>query len=280
MKLILTREVAGLGLAGDIVEVADGYGRNFLVPRGAAISWTKGAEKQIAQIRAPATPARSATSATPARSRPTSRSCRSSLGARAGKDGRLFGSITAADIAAAVKDAGGPILDRKRIQIDGHIKTTGSHTVTVDLHPDVVASRAGHRRGGLTHRTALTDHGPAPLESHGLPARSPARGHGPRRARRVRAVAETARAQTREFSFVHRLCHRGRPRCVGPEPVSSVIIHSAVHRTSTGAAAIPTTMSTRPSTASIWPVPPGGPSVARRTPRTTARTRNCRTTRY
>jgi large subunit ribosomal protein L9 len=62
------------------------------------------------------------------------------LGARAGKDGRLFGSITAADVASAVKDAGGPTLDRKRIQIDGHIKTTGTHTVTVDLHPDVVAS--------------------------------------------------------------------------------------------------------------------------------------------
>ena len=51
MKLILTREVPGLGLAGDIVEVADGYGRNFLVPRGAAINWTKGAEKQISQIK-------------------------------------------------------------------------------------------------------------------------------------------------------------------------------------------------------------------------------------
>src|SRR5438445_622551 len=63
-----------------------------------------------------------------------------SLEARAGRDGRLFGSVTTTDIAAAVKDAGGPVLDRKRIQIDGHIKSTGTHTVTVDLHPDVVAS--------------------------------------------------------------------------------------------------------------------------------------------
>ncbi|WP_375491361.1 50S ribosomal protein L9 [uncultured Jatrophihabitans sp.] len=140
MKLILTREVAGLGLAGDIVEVADGYGRNFLVPRGAAISWTKGAEKQIVQIRR-ARDAREIRDLGHAREIKTDlEKLTVSLGARAGKDGRLFGSITTADVANAVKDAGGPTLDRKRIQIDGHIKTTGSHVVTVDLHPDVVAS--------------------------------------------------------------------------------------------------------------------------------------------
>lgn len=140
MKLILTREVAGLGLAGDIVEVADGYGRNFLVPRGAAISWTKGAEKQITQIKR-------AQDAREIRDLGHAQEIKSKLeklsvavDARAGSDGRLFGSITTSDIASAVKDAGGPILDRKRIQIDGHIKSTGTHTVTVDLHPDVVAS--------------------------------------------------------------------------------------------------------------------------------------------
>ena len=149
MKLILTREVAGLGLAGDIVEVADGYGRNFLVPRGAAISWIKGAEKQIAQIKR-ARDAREIRDLGHAREiKADLEKLSVSLGARAGKDGRLFGSITAADIAAAVKDAGGPVLDRKRIQIDGHIKTTGSHTITVDLHPDVVASVPVRGRGGL-----------------------------------------------------------------------------------------------------------------------------------
>ncbi len=142
MKLILTREVAGLGLAGDIVVVADGYGRNFLVPRGAAISWSKGAEKQIAQIKR-SRDAREIRDLGHAREIKTDLEKLSvSLGARAGKDGRLFGSITAADVATAVKDAGGPTLDRKRILIDGHIKTTGTHTVTVDLHPDVVASVA------------------------------------------------------------------------------------------------------------------------------------------
>jgi large subunit ribosomal protein L9 len=140
MKLILTREVAGLGLAGDIVEVADGYGRNFLVPRGAAIGWSKGAEKQIAQIKR-ARDAREIRDLGHAREiKAGLEKLTVSLGARAGRDGRLFGSITAADVASAVKDAGGPLLDRKRIQLGGHIKTTGAHTVTVDLHPDVVAT--------------------------------------------------------------------------------------------------------------------------------------------
>ena len=140
MKLILTREVAGLGLAGDIVEVADGYGRNFLVPRGAAIAWTKGAEKQIVQIKR-ARGAREIRDLDHAREiKAALEKLSVSLPARAGKDGRLFGSVTTSDIATAVKGAGGPLLDRKRIQLPGHIKTTGSHVVTVDLHPDVVAS--------------------------------------------------------------------------------------------------------------------------------------------
>jgi large subunit ribosomal protein L9 len=140
MKLILTREVAGLGSAGDIVEVADGYGRNFLVPRGSAILWSKGAEKQIVQIKR-SRDSREIRDLGHAREVKADLEALSvSLGARAGKDGRLFGSITAGDIATAVREAGGPALDRKRIQIDGHIKTLGTHTVTVELHPDVVAS--------------------------------------------------------------------------------------------------------------------------------------------
>lgn len=140
MKLILTREVAGLGLAGDVVDVADGYGRNFLVPRGAAITWSKGAEKQIGQIKR-ARDAREIRDLGHAREiKNELEKLAVTLGARAGAGGKLFGSITTSDIAGAVKDAGGPLLDRKRIQLPGHIKTTGSHIVTVDLHPDVVAS--------------------------------------------------------------------------------------------------------------------------------------------
>jgi large subunit ribosomal protein L9 len=140
MKLILTREVPGLGVAGDVVEVADGYGRNFLVPRGAAIGWTKGAEKQITQIKR-ARDAREIRGLDHAREiKAELEKLTVTLGARAGEGGRLFGSITPSDVAAAVKEAGGPLLDRKRIQLPGHIKSTGSHTVTVDLHPDVVAT--------------------------------------------------------------------------------------------------------------------------------------------
>jgi large subunit ribosomal protein L9 len=140
MKLILTREVAGLGLAGDIVEVADGYGRNFLVPRGAAITWTKGAEKQIAQIKR-ARDARQIRDLGHAREvKADLEKLTVTLQARAGKDGRLFGSVGAPDVVAAVQAAGGPALDRKRVHIEGQIKSTGKHTVTVDLHPDVVAN--------------------------------------------------------------------------------------------------------------------------------------------
>jgi large subunit ribosomal protein L9 len=140
MKLILTREVSGLGSAGDIVDVADGYGRNFLVPRGAAINWSKGAERQIAQIRR-ARDAREIRDLGHAREvKDELEKLSVSIDARAGKDGRLFGSITAGDIATAVKEAGGPTLDRKRIRIDGHIKTTGTHTISVDLHPAVTAT--------------------------------------------------------------------------------------------------------------------------------------------
>jgi large subunit ribosomal protein L9 len=140
MRLILTREVAGLGLAGDIVEVADGYGRNFLIPRGSAIAWTKGGERQIAQIRR-------AQDAREIRDRGHAQEIKSrleslnvTLGARAGSGGKLFGSITPGDVATAVKQAGGPLLDRKRIHLPGHIKTVGSHDVTVELHPDVIAT--------------------------------------------------------------------------------------------------------------------------------------------
>ncbi len=140
MKLILTREVAGLGLAGDIVEVADGYGRNYLVPRGAAIGWSKGAEKQVGQLKR-ARDAREIRDLGHAREiKAELEKLTVTLVARAGSGGKLFGSITAADVVSAVKAAGGPLLDKKRVALPGHIKTVGDHTVTVELHPDVVAT--------------------------------------------------------------------------------------------------------------------------------------------
>jgi len=140
VKLILTREVAGLGLAGDIVDVADGYGRNYLVPRGAGILWSRGAEKQIVQIKR-ARDARQIRDLDHAREIKTDlEKLTVTLSARAGEGGKLFGSVTTTDVAAAVKSAGGPLLDKKSIQLPGHIKTVGTHVVTVELHPDVVAS--------------------------------------------------------------------------------------------------------------------------------------------
>ena len=141
MKLILTQEVTGLGGPGDIVEVKDGYARNYLVPRGLAMTWTRGGEKQVAQIR-------KGREVRDIRDRGQAQELAASLAAlrvvlpsRAGQGGRLFGSVTAADVVEAVKSAGGPSLDKRRIELPvAHIKTVGTHTVSVRLHPEVVAS--------------------------------------------------------------------------------------------------------------------------------------------
>ena len=140
MKLILTQEVTGLGAPGDVVEVAGGYGRNYLVPRGLAMRWTRGAEKQIEVIQRArsAREIRGLGDAREAAGRLASLQVR--LPARAGSGGRLFGSVSPADIAAAVKAAGGPELDRRRIEIKNPIRTVGAHQVSVRLHPDVTAT--------------------------------------------------------------------------------------------------------------------------------------------
>ena len=140
MKLILTQEVSGLGAPGDVVEVAGGYGRNYLVPRGLAMRWTRGAEKQIELIKRARSvrEIRGADDARDAASRLASLTVR--LQTRAGGGGRLFGSVSPADIAAAVQAAGGPELDKRKIEIKNPIKTIGSHQVAVRLHPEVSAT--------------------------------------------------------------------------------------------------------------------------------------------
>jgi large subunit ribosomal protein L9 len=140
MKLILTQEVSGLGAPGEVVEVKDGYGRNFLVPRGLAIAWTRGGEKQVAQIRR-GREVREIADIGQARDVAAQLgSLVVTLPARAGQGGRLFGSVTAADVVEAVKAAGGPTLDKRRVELPAaHIKTIGTHTVSVRLHPEVAA---------------------------------------------------------------------------------------------------------------------------------------------
>ena len=139
MKLILTHEIDGLGAPGDIVEVKDGYGRNFLVPRGMALPWSRGGEKQIVAIKR-ARDARSIRDLDHANEVKDQLAALSvKLEVRAGDTGRLFGAVTASDIVDAVTTAGGPALDKRSVRLDQAIKTVGSHSITVDLHPDVDA---------------------------------------------------------------------------------------------------------------------------------------------
>lgn len=140
MKLILNSDVPNLGAPGDVVEVKDGYGRNYLVPQGFAQKWNKGADKQIALIRrarevrevrdlGAATEIKVLLATLPV-----------TLKAKSGDGGRLFGSVTPADVVAAVIAAGGPKLDKRSLVITTPIKYTGSHTVTVKIHAEVDAT--------------------------------------------------------------------------------------------------------------------------------------------
>jgi large subunit ribosomal protein L9 len=140
MKLILTSEVNGLGGPGDLVEVKDGYGRNYLVPQGLAMRATRGAEKQVAAIKR-AREVREVRDLGHARDiKAQLEALRVTLPSRAGAGGRLFGSVTPGDIATAVQASGGPSLDKRRIEVPSPIKTIGSHAVTVRIHPEVSAT--------------------------------------------------------------------------------------------------------------------------------------------
>jgi large subunit ribosomal protein L9 len=139
MKLILTAPVEHLGVPGDVVEVKDGYGRNYLLPRSFAIKWTRGAGKQIEGIKR-ARDAREIRGTEHAMQvREQLEALQVSLPAQAAESGKLFGAITASDIVLAVKKAGGPALDKRSIDIVKPIKTTGAHTVGIKLTAGVVA---------------------------------------------------------------------------------------------------------------------------------------------
>ncbi|MDR0960792.1 MAG: 50S ribosomal protein L9 [Propionibacteriaceae bacterium] len=139
MKLILTTAVDKLGIAGDIVDVKPGYGRNFLLPQGRAIAWTKGAEKQIDGIKR-ARDAREIRGIDHANQvRQQLEGLNVTLKARAAEGGTLFGAITPATLAQAVKQAGGPAVDKRAITIAKPIKTIGLHTIGIKLHDAVTA---------------------------------------------------------------------------------------------------------------------------------------------
>jgi large subunit ribosomal protein L9 len=138
MKLILTQEVAGLGAAGDVVEVKDGYGRNYLIPRGFGIRWTRGGEKTIESIKKArnSRAVRDADHAAEVKARLEGSTF--NVKVRAGEGGRLFGAVTAADIAAAITE-GGAEVDKRTIVVGNPIKSLGAHTVTVKVLDDVEA---------------------------------------------------------------------------------------------------------------------------------------------
>ncbi|MDQ1482116.1 MAG: large subunit ribosomal protein [Actinomycetota bacterium] len=139
MKLILTQEVAGLGAPGDIVEVRDGYGRNFLIPRGFAIRWTRGGERTIESIKS-ARSSREVRDLDHAQQiKATLEGTTFNLAVRAGEGGRLFGAVTLNDIATAIAQAGAEI-DKRKIIVGNPIKSLGTHEVTVKLQDDVDAT--------------------------------------------------------------------------------------------------------------------------------------------
>jgi large subunit ribosomal protein L9 len=140
MKLILTQEITGLGAPGDVVEVKGGYGRNYLIPRGFAIHWTRGAEKQVTSIRRAREVREIADLGQAKEAKAQLEKLKVNLRARAGQGGRLFGGVTAADVVSAVAESGGPALDKRRVEIGSPIKTIGAHQIKVRLHPEVTAT--------------------------------------------------------------------------------------------------------------------------------------------
>ena len=142
MKIILTADVPNLGAPGEIVEVKDGYGRNYLLPRKMAVVATRGAEKQVASIqRAQKNRAIKDLGHAKEVAGQLKELTVTIRAKSAGESGRLFGSVTAADVVKAVQAAGGPALDRRAVDVP-QIKTTGTHQVTVRIHPEVTAEVA------------------------------------------------------------------------------------------------------------------------------------------
>ncbi|MBA8817047.1 large subunit ribosomal protein L9 [Microbacterium halimionae] len=138
-KLILTNEVAGLGSAGDVIEVKDGYARNYLIPQGFAVAWSRGGEKQVASIRAARETRLIHDHEEAVALQNTLQSNKVKLTVKAGAEGRLFGSVKPEHVANAVKDAGFGDLDKRKIHITSPIKSVGEHEATIRLRDDVTA---------------------------------------------------------------------------------------------------------------------------------------------
>lgn len=138
-KLILTHEVDGLGSAGDVVDVKSGYARNYLIPQGFAVAWSRGGEKQVASIRASREAREIHDHEEAVALKDKLEGTKVRLEVKAGNEGRLFGSVKPADVADAVKAAGLGDIDKRKVQIASAIKSTGQHEATVRLTDDVAA---------------------------------------------------------------------------------------------------------------------------------------------
>ena len=137
MKVLMRSDVDGVGKKGDLIDVADGYARNFLVPKGFAIQATKGIEDQAASMRR-SRDLKDATDRGAAEEvAKTLVPAVITISAKASGEGKLFGSVTAADVAEAVEAQTGVVLDRRTLSLDEHIKTVGTHSVPAKLHSDV-----------------------------------------------------------------------------------------------------------------------------------------------
>jgi large subunit ribosomal protein L9 len=141
-KLILTNEVSGLGSAGDVIEVKNGYARNYLIPQGFAVAWSRGGEKQVEQIKAARAARELATIEEAKDLKARVEANVITLRVKAGAEGRLFGSVKTADVAQAIADAGVTGVDKRKIEIANAIKVTGKHEATLRLRDDLVATIA------------------------------------------------------------------------------------------------------------------------------------------
>ena len=142
MKLILTQEVTGLGGPGDVVEVKDGYGRNYLVPRGVAIRWTRGGEKTVESIKAARTSRAVRDIEHAAEIKAKLEATSVNVAVKAGEGGRLFGAVPPADIASALTETTGEAVDKRTIAVKNPIRSLGAHEVSVRLHDEVSATVA------------------------------------------------------------------------------------------------------------------------------------------
>ena len=138
IEVILREDIKTLGRAGEMVRVKPGYARNYLLPQGLAYEATEGNKKRIAAETRVRTARNQAERDQAEREAATLRDVTVSLTSKAGEEGKLFGSITSQDIAEALARQGHTV-DRRRIELEHPIKTTGVHTVTVRLHPEVHA---------------------------------------------------------------------------------------------------------------------------------------------